>query len=267
MHEMSEEAIREAVLLETLSRLLREKIGADGASPVPPWRRPQAEVGAPSVTSANGSAVPPEEPAAIPVTAADVIGATEIKREAPLEKFIRVFGLDELAAKCLLKLQDDEAAFVIESIQHRLKYAKNPSAVVMIAIRGVAAKVGRRYYGSRETAEGGESHEGAGELKMIGGSPEDETETAAQTDPYLAGVNDEDEEEDEEEEEHVVDEEVEPVSRQGASEPPLKKPRVSDVPAGYQDRLTVEVWPKASPEEDPEPDDAELFFVDTGIQQ
>ena len=111
---MSEEAIREAVLLETLSRLLREKIGADGASPVPPWRRPQAEAGAPSVTSGIGSAIQPEEPAAIPVTAADVIGATEIKREAPLEKFIRVFGLDELAAKCLLKLQDDEAAFVIE---------------------------------------------------------------------------------------------------------------------------------------------------------
>ncbi|CAE7706394.1 unnamed protein product [Symbiodinium microadriaticum] len=263
MQGMSEEAIREAVLLETLSRLLREKIGADGASPVPPWRRPQAEAGALSATSANGSAVPPEEPAATPVTAADVIGATsEIKREAPLEKFIRVFRLDELAAKCLLKLQDDEAAFVIESIQHRLKYAKNPSAVVMIAIRGVAAKVGRRYYGSRETAEGGESHEGAGDLKMIGGSPEDETETAAQTDPYLAGVND-DEEEDEEEEEQVVDEEVEPASRQGASEPPLKKPR-ADVP---EDRLTVEVWPKASPDEDPEPDDAELFFVDTGIQQ
>jgi hypothetical protein len=39
----------------------------------------------------------------------------EEKVEAPLEKFIRVFGLDELAAKCLLKLQDDEAAFVIES--------------------------------------------------------------------------------------------------------------------------------------------------------
>ena len=53
------------------------------------------------------------------------------------------------------------------SIQHRLKYAKNPSAVVMIAIRGVAAKVGRRYYGSRETAEGGESMEASGELKML----------------------------------------------------------------------------------------------------
>ena len=52
------------------------------------------------------------------------------------------------------------------SIQHRLKYAKNPSAVVMIAIRGVAAKVGRRYYGSRETGEGGETQEGPGELKM-----------------------------------------------------------------------------------------------------
>ena len=51
------------------------------------------------------------------------------------------------------------------SCQHRLKYAKNPSAVVMIAIRGVAAKVGRRYYGTRETAEGDETQV-VGELKM-----------------------------------------------------------------------------------------------------
>ena len=53
----------------------------------------------------------------------------------------------------------------LRSCQHRLKYAKNPSAVVMIAIRGVAAKVGRRYYGSRETAEGDEAQD-VGELKM-----------------------------------------------------------------------------------------------------
>lgn len=55
--------------------------------------------------------------------------------------------------------------FGLRSCQHRLKYAKNPSAVVMIAIRGVAAKVGRRYYGSRETAEGDET-KSVGELKM-----------------------------------------------------------------------------------------------------
>jgi hypothetical protein len=46
-----------------------------------------------------------------------------------------------------------------------LKYAKNPSAVVMIAIRGVAAKVGRRYYGTREAAEG-DATQAVGELKM-----------------------------------------------------------------------------------------------------
>ena len=100
---MSEEAIREAVLLETLSRLLREKIGASSA-PVPPWRRPQESTDGASEVS------PP-----VPEPPVEVIGALpEAKQEAPLEKFIRIFRLDELAAKCLLKLQDDEAAFVIE---------------------------------------------------------------------------------------------------------------------------------------------------------
>eukprot|EP00438_Fugacium_kawagutii_P000295 Skav205256 [mRNA] locus=scaffold1841:56862:58148:- [translate_table: standard] len=159
--QMSEEALREAVLVETLARLLREKIGATGTvaranstdSTVPPWRRTEVPQGEAPVSTD-------------PTVDTDKVEQNEKveKLEAPLEKFIRIFGLDELAAKCLLKLQDDEAAFVIESCQHRLKYAKNPSAVVMIAIRGVAAKVGRRYYGSRETAEG-DSETAVAELK------------------------------------------------------------------------------------------------------
>ena len=106
--QVSEEALREAVLLETLARLLREKmgngqaVGGSGASTaIPPWRRTQE------------SDIPPPI-GSTPVENAERASPTE-KVEAPLEKFIRVFGLDELAAKCLLKLQDDEAAFVIES--------------------------------------------------------------------------------------------------------------------------------------------------------
>ena len=106
--QMSEEALREAVLLETLARLLREKMGTGNSaravsSTIPPWRRTQAE-STPQAPEANTE---DKEREAEP--------EREEKVEAPLEKFIRVFGLDELAAKCLLKLQDDEAAFVIES--------------------------------------------------------------------------------------------------------------------------------------------------------
>lgn len=102
--QMSEEALREAVLLETLARLLREKIGAGTSanSTVPPWRRTVPQGEAPVSTPTD------------PVDTEKVEQEVE-KLEAPLEKFIRIFGLDELAAKCLLKLQDDEAAFVIES--------------------------------------------------------------------------------------------------------------------------------------------------------
>lgn len=70
--------------------------------------------------------------------------------EAPLDEFIRVFRLDELATTCLKKLEDDEAAYIIDSCQHRLMRAYNPSAVVMLAIRHVARKVGRRYYLGRD---------------------------------------------------------------------------------------------------------------------
>merc|ERR1719215_781053 len=65
--------------------------------------------------------------------------------DGPLDKFIRVFNLDELASKCLRALEDDEVAFVIESCQGRLRYARNPSATVMTSIKGVAARVGSRY--------------------------------------------------------------------------------------------------------------------------
>ncbi|CAJ1364321.1 unnamed protein product [Effrenium voratum] len=262
--QLSEEALREAVLIETLARLLREKVGAPAAV-VPPWRQAQAVPPAPTAptgqaSAGSGSAVGPASQAAAPdsqpsdVVVLDATQETE-KREAPLEKFIRIFRLDELAAKCLLKLQDDEAAFVIESCQHRLKHAKNPSAVVMIAIKGVAAKVGRRYYGSRETAEGGEAETG-GELKMIGGSPEEWVETEkAQTDPYLVV-----EEEEEEEEEKIVDQEVD-LPASGVEEPPPKRPRTT-----LEEPLTVEVLPGTEDSNpDAEEDNADaLFFVDTG---
>jgi len=262
---VSEEALREAVLLETLARLLREKmgngqaaVGGSGASTaIPPWRRTQE------------SGIPPPI-GSTPVENAERASPTE-KVEAPLEKFIRVFGLDELAAKCLLKLQDDEAAFVIESCQHRLKYAKNPSAVVMIAIRGVAAKVGRRYYGSRETAEGDET-KSVGELKMIGGSPEDELPDAdvAETDPYL-GMMEDDAEEEEEEEDHAEDQEVDisdSIGGQGASAPPTKRQRTESsqqiAPSELlKERLTVEVPAESAQDPRDDQDDA-LFFVDTG---
>jgi len=257
---MSEEALREAVLLETLARLLREKMGTTGnsaravSSTVPPWRRTQAESTMPQAPETNREA--DKEREAEP--------EREEKVEAPLEKFIRVFGLDELAAKCLLKLQDDEAAFVIESCQHRLKYAKNPSAVVMIAIRGVAAKVGRRYYGTRETAEGDET-QAVGELKMIGGSPDHDLGDAevAQTDPYLSML--EDEEEGEEEEDIVVDQEVDASNSAGAA-PALKRPRIEpeQAPLELPKERSAEV-PLADAAQDREEDDQDtLFFVDTG---
>lgn len=121
--QLSEEALREAVLIETLARLLREKVGAPAAV-VPPWRQAQAVPPAPTAptgqaSAGSGSAVGAASQAAAPdsqpsdVVVLDATQETE-KREAPLEKFIRIFRLDELAAKCLLKLQDDEAAFVIE---------------------------------------------------------------------------------------------------------------------------------------------------------
>ena len=76
-----------------------------------PASTPQLALPAPvdADSSADSGALPPwrQKPEDLPPSSVE-------KVEAPLEKFIRVFKLDELAAKCLLKLQDDEAAFVIE---------------------------------------------------------------------------------------------------------------------------------------------------------
>lgn len=230
------------------------------SSTIPPWRRTQE-----STLSQAPAATEDKEREAEQVELERVEG--EEKVEAPLEKFIRVFGLDELAAKCLLKLQDDEAAFVIESCQHRLKYAKNPSAVVMIAIRGVAAKVGRRYYGTRETAEGDET-QAVGELKMIGGSPDHDLGDAevAQTDPYLSMV--EDDEEGEEEEDIVVDQEVDASNSGGALAPALKRPRIEPAEQAPlelpKERSAGEVQLAEAAQDREEDDQDTLFFVDTG---
>eukprot|EP00933_Yihiella_yeosuensis_P018497 TRINITY_DN1515_c1_g1_i1.p1 TRINITY_DN1515_c1_g1~~TRINITY_DN1515_c1_g1_i1.p1 ORF type:complete len:761 (-),score=235.48 TRINITY_DN1515_c1_g1_i1:293-2575(-) len=305
-----QEALRESVLTETIARLLREKTG--GGS-LPPWRQSAAasapapkakseEADVPLTDIAKGAKpgaapdpassrdprlAPPPPPAPPAVAAGDAspaAGDAQEPEDKPLQKFIQIFGLDELAAKCLMKLQDDEAAFVIESCQHRLKYAANPSAVVMIAIKGVAAKVGRRYYGSREA---GESAAGGSnkpmELQMFEGSPagKDEEEDAVEgnvavadpygvagTDPYGGALaEDEDEEEEEEEEEMAVDQVVDAE----ALPPAAKRPRIAEE-TPPEPRLTVEVLPpppvavEDDAEEDAEEDgDAEnLFFVDTG---
>jgi len=316
--QMSEEAIREAVLTETLARLLREKTG--GGPALPPWRRGHSESlpatdsadtrpreMSPADSSPPSTVVSVQAPAASTAFASDPRLSTKpssiqpsqdtsmihdgstrpAKEEAPLDKFIKIFGLDELAASCLMKLQDDEAAFVIESCQNRLKYAKNPSAVVMIAIKGVAAKVGRRYYGSRETGEGDKSKGQSGELQMFEGSPVAETveedpaerTEAAETDPYLLMAAPEEEEyleEEEEEDEKAADEEVEiedsvvTTASEAAAEHPAKRQRTSMANApSSSERLLVEVLPGTHGDERVEDDDDEaaldsLFFVDTG---
>ena len=299
---MSQEAIqqmREAVLVETIARLLRESLGSKQSetAAVVDLEAGAEEPAAPAAPAAAGETLPPWRQAAQGLA---LPPPPPEKVEAPLEKFIRVFGLDELAAKCLLKLsferessvfdlavicfcccspynflvsckprklQDDEAAFVIESCQHRLKYAKNPSAVVMIAIRGVANKVGRRYYGTAEVGRETATNEPntSGELKIIGGFEE------LAADPYL---------EEEEEEEEEVDQEVElqaPPSKRARTEAPAA-PSAAAAPAApgaqQEEKLLVEVLGEAAaPEEklvvemlgDEAEDDADgLFFVDTG---
>lgn len=191
---------------------------------IPDWRKSTA-----TADGADGAALAPKKH----------VGARVVPPEAPLDKFIRVFRLDELAAKCLRALEDDEAAFVIENCQGRLTHARNPSAVVMTSIKGVAARVGRRYWGNREAGEleallaaagmgsGGASasRKTSGDLQMFVGSPEPSPESDAEevnetsgadVDPY-GGVADADpyggamvveEEEEEEEEEKAVDEVV-----------------------------------------------------------
>jgi len=177
------EEVREQVLVETLARLLREKtseVAAPAQStpgqgvPGPPagaasaWLQSQPnsveEDGADLPDWARKQTVSPGKQApllpgskAAPRMVAPMKPVLGLNIEQPLDKFIRVFRLDELAAKCLRALEDDEAAFVIEACQGRLKYAKNPSAVVMTSIKSVAARVGRRYWGDREKASDLES--------------------------------------------------------------------------------------------------------------
>merc|ERR1712113_1054418 len=86
--------------------------------------------------------------------------------------------------------------FVIESCQGWLKNARNPAAVVMIAIRNVAARVGRRYWGNREAADlqsllaaagmGNTAAKPEAPLQVFVGSPVPSPE--AETDPYQVAV-------------------------------------------------------------------------------
>eukprot|EP00928_Gymnodinium_smaydae_P086716 TRINITY_DN71160_c0_g1_i1.p1 TRINITY_DN71160_c0_g1~~TRINITY_DN71160_c0_g1_i1.p1 ORF type:complete len:711 (+),score=163.04 TRINITY_DN71160_c0_g1_i1:176-2308(+) len=233
----------------------------DAAGDVPDWQRAGR-------TSAGGAVAPK----ALAAPRREVIGGAAAagetgKPEGPLDKFIRVFNLDELASKCLRALEDDEVAFVIESCQGRLRYARNPSAVVMTSIKGVAARVGRRYYGSRYNSELQrllEAHalgsnavkKDNGDLQFFCGSPSPEADGAAEavSDPYAIM--------DLEAEEQAATEESE--KRKGATkaadEPAEKKLRVEIL----EECGVVEV-PAGSPEKDEEEDDdAGLFFVDTG---
>lgn len=157
---------RERVLVETLARLLRE------VNALPP-------------AAGHSGPIKPLEKATP-------------QMDAPLDRFIEVFQLDDLAAKSLRELEDDEVAAVIESLQGRLKRARNPSAVVMTSIRGVAARVGRRYWGEREKAEAlraSTKAKSAQPLQMFLGSPppgdsdsdsESSEHEVARADPYGA---------------------------------------------------------------------------------
>lgn len=161
-----QEQLREQVLEETLARLLQEKHTKNPLKnqKMAPYCRSD---NASNVTRQTGQPNPTltDLTEQLDNEVPDWVRNTAVRRgmvpaprkpvhvEAPLDKFIRVFGLDELAATCLRRLEDDEAACIIESCQARLKHARNPSAVVMIAIKGVAARVGRRYWGDREAAE------------------------------------------------------------------------------------------------------------------
>jgi hypothetical protein len=193
VEQLPSEELRAQVLQETLARLLQQKTasagsgpGADvetaGPDPAPMPPSPQLWDGSVTMASLEPSGTDEKTRSHGPKIAA------ALKQEHPLTKFIRVFHLDDLAARCLRALEDDEVAFVIESCQGRLSYAKNPSAVVMIAIKGVASKVGRRYYGSRSGynselqrlleahSMGGEINKSDKPLEMFVGSPRDDEE-------------------------------------------------------------------------------------------
>lgn len=299
--EQASEEVRAQVLQETLARLLQQKSGAtapvaaadaaSGPKRVAPPPRTQKGGADAAQTEFHADAPLPgmEEPdwrhgGSIAGTVAprregfeyDLgVAPIRVKPEGPLDKFIRVFGLDELAAKCLRALEDDEAAFVIESCQGRLAHAPNPSAVTMIAIKGVAARVGRRYYGSRYSSELQrllEQHSGAPDknnapLQIIMGSP-------APADSPEADEEEDDEEEEEEEE--VSEPEVEISATDAVGRSPLvaatKRPRVGiaapqavkvSEPSAKRVKETV-IVASPEPENEAEEEDDGLFFVDTG---
>lgn len=226
------EAFREQVLVETLARLLREK-HPDAENVLAGSTPPQGVVGKSADSSAllQSQTIYDEDEnlpdwarkaknsnhMAAPRFQAPVKTVQDRPREQPLDQFIRVFRLDELAATCLRKLQDDEAAFVIEACQGRLKYAANPSAVVMISIKNVANRVGRRYWGSREqssnlenvlaaagmgNSSGRRKPDSEPQLQMFEGdeSPSASPSPQVDADPYGEWDGEEEEEEEEEDE-------------------------------------------------------------------
>jgi hypothetical protein len=245
--EQASEEVRAQVLQETLSRLLHQKTGAETTSssaapePVPAWQQG---------VSIKGTLAPRKDSMGLLMPQAKI--------EGPLDKFIRVFRLDALAAKCLRALEDDEVAYVIESCQGRLAHAKNPSAVTMNAIKGVAARVGRRYYGSRynsdlqrllEAHSRGLSVKNADKpLEMFAGSPaspEEEGGVEEDKDPYGESVN------------------LEDIG--GTKRPRSEIETAGD--AAPDSKLTKGDGNVAAEEEegdDADDDDDTLFFVDTG---
>jgi len=152
------EDMRERVLQETLARLLSSKRKRPHTVGTPSFGMPNNGTDV-RATSHSDVALGEEElvpdwkrrlctngrqPVQVPAPRIDR------NEEDLLDSFCEAFNLDLLARKSLYALADDEAANVIGSLQGRLGHVKNPSAVVMIAIRSVASKVGRRYWGSQE---------------------------------------------------------------------------------------------------------------------
>lgn len=174
-----------------------------------------------------------------------------------MDKFIRVFGLDRLAATCLKKLEDDEAAYVIESCQGRLKHAPNPSAVVMIAIRGAAQQVGRRYWGKRGAAKPDALF--AADALGCGNEGQEEEQAENREIEFIMGSPSQE-----------ADEEAEEADETGNCAEPLAKRRranldpleeLTDLPAAKAEVCS----PPNSPEDDAvEEGDDDVFFVDTG---
>lgn len=139
--------------------------------------------------------------------------------ESIVDYFIRTFKLDLLASTSLRRLEEDEVKHVIASCKTRLTRAPNPSAIVMLAIKNVAARVGRRYHQTEglrsmlkkpETVVDDDEEDLVGEvndLQVFGISPSPQAEACedeegedenleeaveevveAETDPYSADV-------------------------------------------------------------------------------